>query len=87
MLSLQSQHDSAGSRASPNHTFSMLFQAMFSSVLLRLSFFDFFVMFNDFGRPSEASLVPLWGAKEPKKGILFLESYQEGPWEGLGSDF
>ena len=31
--------------------------------------------------------MPFWGAKEPKKGTLFLKGSQEGPWEGLGSDF
>ena len=45
------------------------------------------LIFSDFGSPSGASLVPFWGAKEPKKGTLFLKGSQEGPWEGLGSDF
>ena len=49
-----------------------------------IAMFDFSMILSDFGSPSG---VPFWGAKELKKGILFLKGSQEGPWEGLGSDF
>ena len=55
--------------------------------MFKTALFCFFVIFSDFGSPSGASLVPFWGAKESKKGTLFLKGSQEGPWEGLGSDF
>ena len=45
------------------------------------------MIFSDFGSPSGASLVPFWGAKELKKGTLFLEGSQEGPWEGFVPHF
>ena len=61
---------------------SNVFKCIFKTLL-----FDLLVIFSDFGSPSGASLVPFWGAKEPKKGTLFLKGSQEGPWEGLGSDF
>ena len=86
MLSLQSQHDSAGSRASRITHFPCFVKSFFKCIF-KTRFFVFFMIFSDFGSPSGASLVPFWGAKEPKKGTLFLEGSQEGPWEGLGSDF
>ena len=55
--------------------------------IFKTRFFDLFVIFSDFGSPSGASLVPFWGAKEQKKGMIFLKGSQEGPWEGLGCDF
>ena len=39
VLSLQSQHDSAGSRASPNHTCSMFFKVMILNVFFKTVFF------------------------------------------------
>ena len=65
------------------HVFSSNdFRCIFKIVL-----FCFFLIFSDLGSPSGACLVPFWGAKEAKKGTLFLKGSQEGPWEGFGSDF
>ena len=69
-----------------NHTFSMFFQVMFFKCIFK-TFICFFCDFSDFGGSSGASLAPFWEAKEPKKGTLFLQGSQEGPWEGLGSNF
>ena len=69
-----------------SHIFHVCSSNVFKCVL-KTPDFCFFVIFCDFGSPSGASLVPFGRAKEPKKGILFLKGSQEGPWEGLGSDF
>ena len=65
------------------HVFSSnVFKCIFKTFI-----YCFFVIFSDFGGPSGASLAPFWGAKEATKRTLFLKGSQEGPWEGLGSDF
>ena len=62
-----------------NHTFSMCV----SSNVFKCIFKTYFLIFSDFGSPSGASLVPFWGAKEPKKGTLFLKGSQEGSLGGI----
>jgi len=55
--------------------------------LLRMLFFWFFVILDDFRDPSGLRLATLWGAKESNNGVLFPRGSQESPWEGVGDHF
>ena len=77
-LSLESQLDSAGPRASPNLSFSMFFKVSLLDVFTGPPVFRFFFIFSDFGTPSGLPFGNHWDDNWMEKETVF----EQGSWEG-----
>ena len=79
VLSLQSQHDSAGSRASRIRHFPCVFQVMFLSVFLWFSFVDFLWFLVIWGVPLELVWCHFGEPKSQRKALFFFKAPRRVP--------